>query len=63
MNIFGIIVLNTIFNYVIFKCYIYKNNEDNDNMINELEYKIQMLEKQLLEKNEFIARELQNELI
>lgn len=59
MNIFTVVVFNTIFNYFVFKIYCIKKESDE---IEKLSNRIEELEKQLLEKNKFIANELQNEL-
>lgn len=61
MNILGILVLNSVFNYAVYKFYLYKMEKEKDDKISELQCKIGTLEKQLLEKNDFIAKELQSE--
>lgn len=62
MNVFGIIIINTIFNYIVYKCYNYHQSQEKDHQIQNLLKKIDNLEDQLLKKNEFIARELENEM-
>ncbi len=67
MNTFGIIILNTIFNYLVYKYYnnTFTNEsqmQEKDQTINELLERINSLEEQLLRKNDFIARELRNEI-